>query len=75
MNPLMQSIGFGQPKINDNILNIIKMLKSGNPQQIAQNLIMQNPQFKSFIEQNKGKNPEQVAHEYGFDLNGFLKQI
>lgn len=67
MNPLFQAM-------NDNnkmaqVANIMRMLKSGNPEQIAQQMMQNNPQFRQFVEQNKGKTPEQVAREYGVDLN------
>lgn len=67
MNPLFQAM-------NDNnkmaqVSNIMRMLKSGNPEQIAQQMMQQNPQFRQFMEQNKGKTPEQVAREHGIDLN------
>lgn len=51
------------------IANLMKMLRSGNPEQIAQQMMQSNPQFRQFIEANKGKTPEQVAREYGVDLN------
>lgn len=69
MNPLFQAM-------NDNnkmaqVANIMRMLKSGNPEQIAQQMMQSNPQFRQFMEQNKGKTPEQVAKEHGIDLSQF----
>lgn len=55
----------------NNLANIIQMLKSGNPEQIAMNLMQRNPQFRQFVETNKGKSPEQVAKEHGVDLSQF----
>lgn len=76
MNPLMQSMGGmmgGQMGGNlSQIAGIVRMLKSGNPEQIAQNLMQQNPQFKAFVEANKGKSPEQVARENGVDFNQIM---
>lgn len=81
MNPLMQSMGggmmggMGGPMGGNNfaqIANIVRMLKSGNPEQIAQSLMQQNPQFKAFVEANKGKSPEQVARENGVDFNQIM---
>jgi hypothetical protein len=34
-----------------------------------------NPQFKSFIESNKGKTAEQIAKENGINLSDVLRQI
>ena len=55
----------------NNLVNIIQMLKSGNPEQIAINLMQRNPQFKAFVDANRGKSPEQVAKEHGVDLSQF----
>ena len=74
MNPLMQSMGFqggGMPSL----ANIFGMLKSGNPEQIAVSLMQRNPQFKAFIDSNKGKSPEQVAQQYGIDINQIMRQF
>ena len=69
MNPLMMAMG-GQ-----NVASVMQMLRSGNPEQIAQNMLSNNPQFRQFIEMNKGKTPEQVAREHGIDLPGMMKRI
>lgn len=77
MNPLMQSMG-GPPSLSGNMAqlgNIMRMLRSGNPQQIAQNLMMQNPQFKAFLQANQGKDPAQVAREHGLDLGQLMNQM
>lgn len=68
MNPLMMAMQ-GASSPTGNVMNVLQMLKSGNPEQIAQNLMQQNPQFKAFMEANRGKTPEQVAREHGIDLS------
>lgn len=70
MNPLISSLPTNPSA--PNLGNIIRMLKSGNPQQIAANLMQSNPQFKAFVESNKGKTPEQVAQEHGVNLNEIM---
>lgn len=79
MNPLMQSMGEGFPGGSQSnlaqIKNIVGMLRSGNPQQIAQNLMARNPQFKAFMDANQGKTPEQFAKEHGLDLGQIMKQM
>ena len=55
----------------NNLINVIQMLKSGNPEQIAMNLMQRNPDFKAFVDANRGKSPEQVAKEHGVDLSQF----
>ena len=70
MNPLMQMMGMQTPRQNgvSDIMQIARMLKSGNPEQIAQNLMQRNPEFRLFVESNRGKTPEQVARENGIDF-------
>lgn len=76
MNPLMQAMRMTQnnSKIG-NLTNIVSMLKGGNPEQIAMALMQRNPQFKAFIEANKGKTPDQVAREHGIDFSQFMRQF
>lgn len=71
MNPLMMAMQGANSPMNKmgQVANILKMLRSGNPEQIAQQMMQNNPQFRKFVEANKGKTPEQVAREYGVDLN------
>lgn len=75
-NPLMQAMGMMQPNGNMTALvNIMRMLRSGNPEQIAMNLMQRNPQFRSFVEMNRGKSPEQVARENGVDLGQLMQSL
>lgn len=77
MNPLIRSTVYNNPALSNfaQISSIINMLRSGNPQQIAINLMQKNPQFKNFINLNKGKSPDQVANEYGINLNQLIEQL
>ena len=59
----------------NNLVSIIQMLKSGNPEQIAMNLMQRNPNFKAFVDANRGKSPEQVAKENGIDLNAVMGRL
>ena len=68
MNPLMMAMQGGNNKMAQ-VMQVMKMLRSGNPDQIAQQMMQNNPQFRQFVEENKGKTPEQVAQEHGFDLS------
>ena len=74
MNPLMNAMNMGNG-MNNGLVNIMRLLKSGNPEQIAQQMMQQNPKFKQFIETNKGKTPEQVAKENGVDLSQFYSLL
>lgn len=74
MNPLMQAMNGGNNKMAQ-AMQVMKMLRFGNPEQIAQQMMQNNPQFRQFVEANKGKTPEQVAKEYGVDLNAVIGQL
>lgn len=73
MNPLAMAMQGANSPMNKmaQLASLIKMLRSGNPDQIAQQMMQSNPQFRQFVEANKGKTPEQVAQEHGIDLNQF----
>lgn len=71
MNPLFQAMSGGGKM--QQVSGLMQMLKSGNPQQIAMQMMQTNPQFRQFMEQNKGKDPMQIAKENGIDLSKFLK--
>lgn len=45
------------------------MLRNGNPEQIMQQMMNTNPQFKKFVEDNRNKTPQQIASEYGVDIS------
>lgn len=74
MNPLFQAMSGGNNKMAQ-VANVMKMLKSGNPEQMAMQMMQNNPQFRQFVEQNKGKTPEQVAQEHGIDLAQFKNMM
>lgn len=82
-NPLMQAMtgatmapsGMGAGNPMASLGHIVQMLRSGNPEQIAQSLMQQNPQFRAFVQANQGKRPEQVAREHGVDLSALMKQV
>lgn len=82
-NPLMQAMTgapMGGPAVGGSnpmasLGHIMQMLRSGNQEQIARNLMQQNPQFKAFVEANQGKSPEQVAREHGVDLSALMRQV
>lgn len=75
MNPLFQAMAGGMTGGNNQIATLMQMLKGGNPEQIAQQMMQSNPRFKQFMEQNKGKTPEQVAKENGIDLGSYMGQF
>ena len=68
MNPLMQAMGSKAGGMG-NILQIMNMVRGKDPNDVMTMLAKKNPQFRQFMESCKGKTPEQVAQEYGVDLN------
>ena len=71
MNPLMMAMQGASAPTNKmgQVASLMKMLQSGNPEQAFQQMMQNNPQFRQFVETNKGKTPEQVAREHGIDLS------
>ena len=66
MNPILSALN--QPN-QKNLLSQINSLLSGkNPDAVFSDLLQNNPQFKSFVEANKGKTPEQIAKENGLNM-------
>lgn len=48
---------------------MVGMLRGQDPRQLAQVFAQRNPQFAEFVRQNQGKSPEQIAADYGVDMN------
>lgn len=65
------SIFGGLGQIND----VVRMLKSGNPQEFAENLIKTNPEFARFYEANKDKSVEQLLRDNGVKLDTIMQLL
>lgn len=63
------------PLLNNSIFSLINSLKSGNPNIIFNQMMNNNPNFRSFMERNRGKSPDQVAKENGIDISQFMKML
>ncbi len=50
------------------MIQLINSLKGKNPDMVMQNMLKSNPEFSKFIQENKGKSPEQIASNYGIDF-------
>lgn len=51
-----------------NTINMLKTILSGqDPDVLFNQMVNNNPQFKRFVEENKGKTPEQIAREHGIN--------
>ena len=78
MNPLfnMMPQAMGQNNPLAMISQIKHMMNGQNPQAFARMLANKNPQFAQFLQENKGKSPEQIAQEHGLDfsqIKNFMK--
>lgn len=73
MNPILQALNASRPaaQSSNNMLGRlaeVKQLLGGQPVEAVYNRMLQtNPQFAAFVRQNQGKQPEQIAREYGVD--------
>ena len=43
-------------------------MRRQGPEAVFAALMGSNPQFRQFVEQNRGKSPEQIAREHGIDF-------
>ena len=59
---------------NTNLMNVLSLLKSKNPNEVFNQMLQNNPQFRDFVDNNKGKSVEQIAREHNIDMN-LLKQF
>ena len=75
MNPLFQAMGGMMPTLPPAVQMVAKLMSGRNPQEVFEEMVQQNPQFRQFVEQNKGKTPEQVAKEHGIDLSRFKNMM
>lgn len=75
-NPILQMLGRNNANNTNstNILQLIKSLRSGNPQGVFNQMMRENPQFAQFVEQNKGKPADQIARDYNVDIS-VIKQF
>lgn len=53
----------------DNLISAILR----NPKEAYENLYNNDPKFRDFVEENKGKTIEQIALEHDIDLDKLLK--
>ena len=82
MNPLlnaMQGAGMmgGGPNTSmmQTVSGIMNMAKGKDPDAIVRMMEQKNPQFAQFMQQNRGKTPQQVAAEYGLDFNQIMSMM
>ena len=66
----------------NNPMQLLSMMRGGNPQQILQQLMQQDPRVGQAMQMIQGKSPqelrqmaENLAKERGIDLNAFVQQF
>lgn len=51
----------------------VRAMRAAGPEQLMRSMMRSNPQFAQFVEQNRGKSPEQIAREHGIDLGSVMQ--
>lgn len=81
MQQMMQQQAQNNPQFNS-IKQAYNMFQNGNmnPMQVLNNMAMQNPQFKPFVQMlQNGANPEivfkQMCQQRGIDPNQFIQML
>lgn len=71
----MQNNGVPQQQAS-NPMQVVQQLSAfmngKNPQQVAMNMIQQNPKFAEFMKSVQGKTPEQFAQEHGVNISQIM---
>ena len=58
---------------NDSRIDTLRRMVGGNPDAFMERMMQTNPQFAEFVNANRGKTPEQIAADYGLDINPLRK--
>ena len=75
MNPILQRLNNqnpGRPQ-EGNLVN--RLMNAKNPDSLYQDLMSNNEQFRSFVTENRGKSPEEIARRYGVNINPILGML
>ena len=56
---------------NQSIFSLIQELKTGNAENIFNQMYQNNPEFRDFANSMRGKTPEQAFQEKGLNFNSF----
>lgn len=67
MNPILSMLQNSGGNLLSQIASIKNMLEGKNADELYNSMLQNNPQFKAFVEQNKGKSIEQIAKENGIN--------
>lgn len=50
-------------------------MANGNPTVLFNSMMQTNPQFREFVNDNRGKSPQQIAQEHGIDLPAVMRAM
>lgn len=65
----MSSVLFKNQTPNSmNLMQLVNELQQGNPEAIYNEMYNSNPQFKQFVDENKGLSMQDIARKYGIPL-------
>ena len=57
------------------LAGVVSALRHNDPQTLMESMARSNPQFAQFVNDNRGKSPEQIAGEHGIDLDSIRKMV
>ena len=64
-----------QGNLISQIASIRNMLSGRNPDELYNEMMRNNPQFRAFVEANKNKTAEQIASENGINLDNLKSML
>lgn len=67
-NPIITDLNRNNQSPNS-MINLLAGMKGQDPTALMNYMMANNPKFRNFVEQNRGKTPEQIAIENGIDIN------
>lgn len=74
-NPILQMLGSMRQgnSLVGRVAEVRRMLNGQGPEVLFNRMMQNNPAFAQFVQENKGKSPEQLAQEYGIDLRQIMQ--
>lgn len=74
-NPILQMLGSMRQEnsLAGRVAEVRRMLNGQGPEVLFNRMMQNNPAFAQFVQENRGKSPEQLAQEYGIDLRQIMQ--
>lgn len=54
---------------------MVQQAAKGDPAALYGQMMQNDPRFRQFVEENRGKTPEQIASEHGIDLGSLIRMM